>query len=52
MSENHSDLLYRSKSRYFASKNHTRGLGTIDSSISDANHAVVHAKNIEDGWDP
>ena len=45
MSGTHRDLLTRSKSRSFASKNHTWGLGLIKTSISDANHAVLHAQN-------
>ena len=44
----HRDLLIRSKSRCFASKNQTWGLGPIKSSNSDANHAVFHAQN--DRW--
>ena len=31
--------------RSFACKNNTLGLGTIETSYSDANHAVLHAQN-------
>ena len=41
----HRDLLIRSKSRCFASKIQTWGLGSIKISNSDANHAVLHAKS-------
>ena len=52
MSGTHRDLLFRSISLCFASKNHTRGLGPMETSDSDANHAVLQAKTTEDGWDP
>ena len=48
MSGTHRDLLFRSKSRCFASKNHTWELGPIETSYSDANHVVLHAQN--DRW--
>ena len=48
MSGTHKDLLIRSKSRCFASKNHTWGLGPIETSNSDARHAVLHVPN--DRW--
>ena len=41
----HRDLYFWSKSRCFASKNHTWGLGPMDTSNSDANHAVLHVQN-------
>ena len=44
----HRDLLFRSKSCGFASKNHVWGQGPIETSNSDANHAVLHAQN--DTW--
>ena len=37
------ELLFRSKSRCFASKNHKWGLGPIETSNSDARHAVLYA---------
>ena len=37
------DLLFRSKSRCFACKSHRSVLEPIETSISDAKHAVVHA---------
>ena len=48
----HRDLLFRSISLCVASKNHTGGLGPMETSDSDANHAVLHAKSTEEGWDP
>ena len=45
MSGTQRDLLFLSKSRCFASKNHTRGLGHIETGNSDANHVVLHALN-------
>ena len=48
MSGTHRDLLIWSKSGWFASKNQTWGLGPIETSDSDANHAVLHAQN--DRW--
>ena len=48
MSGNHRDLLFWSKSRRFAFKNQTWGLGPIETSISDANHAVLLVQN--DRW--
>ena len=50
MSGTHRDLLFGSKSRCFASKNHTWGLGPMETSDSDANHAVLQAKTTEEGW--
>ena len=52
MAGTHRDLLFRSKRRCFASKNQTWGVGPIETSNSDANHAVLHAKTTEEGWDP
>ena len=52
MSGTHRELLFRSISLCFASKNQTRGLGPMETSDSDANHAVLHAKTTEEGWDP
>ena len=42
-------LLFRSKSRCFACKKHTWGLGRMETSNSDAKHAVFHAQN--DRWE-
>ena len=39
------DLLFVSKSRCFACKNHRGGLGSLETSNSDARHAVLHAEN-------
>ena len=39
------DLLFVSKSRCFACKNHSRGLGPMETSISDARQAVLHPEN-------
>ena len=39
------DLLFGSKSRCFACKNHRWGLGAVEASNTDAKHAVVHAQN-------
>ena len=39
------DLLFGSKSRCFACKSHRCGLGPIETSNSDAKHAVVHAQS-------
>ena len=44
MSGTHRDLLFRSISRCFASKNHTWGLGPMETSYSDARHAILHAE--------
>ena len=44
----HRALLFRSISRCFASKNHTWGLGPIDTRSSDARHTVLHAQ--KDRW--
>ena len=52
MSGTHRDLLIRSISLGFESKNRTRGLGPMETSDSDANHAVLKAKTTEEGWDP
>ena len=41
----HRDLLFLSKSRCFVFKNHRWGLGPIETSFSDARHAVLHAQN-------
>ena len=41
----HGDSSFWSKSRCFASKNHRRGLGSLETSNFDANHAVLHAQN-------
>ena len=40
------------KRRCFASKNHRRGLGPLETSDSDANHAVLHAQNDRCGQGP
>ena len=45
MSGTHRDLLFRSISRCFASKNHTWGLGPMETSNSDTRHAVLQAEN-------
>ena len=45
MSGTHRDLLFGSESRCFACKNHSCGLGPIETSYSDARHAVLHAHN-------
>ena len=39
------DLLFVSKSRCFACKNHSWVLGPIETSNSDSRHAVLHAEN-------
>ena len=52
MSGTHRDLLFRSKSRCFASKKHTWGLWPIETSISDANYAVLYAQNDRSGLEP
>ena len=44
----HGELLFCSKRRCFASKNHRWGLGPTETSNSDANHAVLQACN--DRW--
>ena len=41
----HRDLKFWSKMRCFACKNHRLGLVQIETSNSDANHAVLHAQN-------
>ena len=50
MSGTHRDLLFLSKSRCFASKSHTRGLGHVETINSGANQAVLHAKTTDDVW--
>ena len=45
MSGTHRDLLFGSKSRCFACKNHRWGLGPIETSNSCAKDAVFHAQN-------
>ena len=45
MSGTDRDLFFRSKSRSIASKNHTWGLGTMETSNSDATHAALQAQN-------
>ena len=45
MSGTHRDLLFLSISRWFAFKNYTWGLGPIETSNSDARHAVLQAEN-------
>ena len=49
MSGTHWDLLFWSKSLCFASKNHRWGRGPIETSVSGANHAVLHAQNVRWG---
>ena len=44
----HRDLLFWSKSRCFAFKNHRWGMGPIEARNSGANYAVFHAQN--DRW--
>ena len=44
-SRTHRDLLFRGKSRCFASKNRRWGQGPIETSNSEAGHAVLHAEN-------
>ena len=39
------------KSLFCMKKTHVRA-GTMETSDSDANHAVLHAKSTEEGWDP
>ena len=39
------------KSLFCIKKTHV-GLGPMETSDSDANHAVLHAKTTEEGWDP
>ena len=48
MSGTHTDLLFWSKSRCFASKKDRRGLRPIETSNTDADYAVLHAQN--DRW--
>ena len=50
MSGTHRDLLFLSKSRCFASKNRTRGLGPIETINSGAIQTVLHAKTTDDVW--
>ena len=45
MSGTHRDLLFGSKSRCFACKYHRSGLGPMETSNSDARHAVLLAEN-------
>ena len=45
MSGTHRDLLFWSKSRCFASKNHRWRLGPIATSNAEANHAFMHPQN-------
>ena len=45
MSGTHRDLFFWSISRCCASKNHTWGLGPMDTSISAANHTVLNAQS-------
>ena len=52
MSGTNRDLLLGSKSRCFACKNHRWGLGLIETSYSDARHAVLHAQNHRWGLGP
>ena len=52
MSGTHRDLLFGSKSRCFACKNHRWGLGSIETSNSEASHAVLHAENHRWGLGP
>ena len=44
ISGTHRDLLFVSKSRCFACKNHRWGLGPIQTSYCDATHADLHAE--------
>ena len=52
MSGTHRDLLFWSRSRCFACKNHRWSLGPTDTSNSDARHAVLHAENHRWGLGP
>ena len=52
MSGTQRDLLFRSIKRCFASKNHTWGLGPMETSNSDARHAVWHSENHRWGLGP
>ena len=52
ISGTHRDLLFGSKSRCFACKNHRWGLGSIETSNSDAKHAVLHEENHRWGLGP
>ena len=45
MPGNHRDLFFLSKSRSIVSKNHTSGLGPMETSNSDATHAALQAHN-------
>ena len=45
MSGSHRDLLFWSRSRCFACKNHRWSLGPAETCNSGANHAVLHAEN-------
>ena len=40
------------KHAVMCAQNHRWGLEPIETSDSDANHAVLHAKTTEEGWDP
>ena len=48
----HRDFLLRSESRSFASKNQSLGRGPIETSNSEANHAVLNAKTTDEAWNP
>ena len=48
----HRDLEFWFKTHCFACKNHRLGLGPIETSYSDARHAVLHAENRRCGLEP
>ena len=52
MSGAHSGVLFWSKRRCFACKNQRKGLGPLETSYSDTNHAVLHAQNDRRGLGP
>ena len=52
MSVTHRDLLFWTRSRCFACKNHRWGLGPIDTSNSCAKDAALHAQNHSWGLEP
>ena len=45
-------FVIRVQKSLFCIQNHTWGLRPVETSDSDANHAVLHAKTTEEGWDP
>ena len=52
MSWAHSGVLFWSKGRCFTCKNQRKGLGQLETSNSDTNHAVLHEQNDRCGMGP